>query len=86
MFEEELKPKIGEVYISSKRDNIYILDVFEDDVEIDINGKEREVDDYRVFFVNEENKDELEDDEDEGWSKEAWKGFVRFYEFKRKAP
>jgi hypothetical protein len=85
MFEEVLKPKIGEVYVSSKRDSIYILDVFEDDVNIDINGEKKDPDDYRVFFVNEQNKDDLEDDEDEGWGKDAWECFVEFYEFKLKA-
>ncbi|NLQ17592.1 hypothetical protein HGG82_08115 [Marinomonas sp. M1K-6] len=80
-----VKPSAGEVYVSPKRADIYILDVFETEFAISANGEEVVLN-YQVFFVDEKNKDAPEDDDDEGWDKESWERCVRFYQFEKKAP
>ena len=85
MSKEVSVPKQGEVYVSPRRENIYITDVFEFAFDIGISGEEV-VSNYQVFFVNEKDKDEPEDDNDEGWDKASWEQCVKFYQLEKKAP
>ncbi|SHG22915.1 hypothetical protein SAMN02745753_03500 [Marinomonas polaris DSM 16579] len=76
MVDRVLMPKQGEVYVSSKRENIYITDVNIEDNQ-----------DYVVFYINEKDKDDLDYlDEDDMLIKEEWERFAWFYQLEKKAP
>lgn len=79
MMTDVVKPSAGEVYVSPKGRNIYIVSV--DDIEED--GHK----DYMVWFVDEKEKDNPDalffaDD----WLKDEWESFFTHYQLEKKAP